>query len=323
MKQAKPYICHHCGAEIKSYTNFLRHMKIHEQNQFPCNNCNCIFKRKGNLQRHKNKLHHPLAKKTFPCHQCDKTYDRQITLDHHLKTCKLSKKDSEILEKMKEMKKEYEATLNQGRLISELLHKHEDLSEDALSQEFRHCLQQFRHSCLNLGTLYEEVTLRPWQKELMAFLNKPSQHQVIWVVGSQGNEGKTFIQNYIHHQYGDRRVVMCDITGNKKHIAHYLAKVGLGCKDIFLFNQPCSSYESVAYDLLEGIKDGLVLSHKYQTEQLKFNTPNTVMVFSNNRPNTAALKKDIWLILEIKNDQLLPVTSRGHHGPKPMLMCAP
>jgi len=64
---------------------------------------------------------------------------------------------------------------------------------------------------------------------------------------------------------------------NKKH---FLSKCTLACKDIFLFNHPCSTTESVAYDLLESIKDGRILSHKYNTAALVFNIPNTVIVFS-------------------------------------------
>ena len=84
----------------------------------------------------------------------------------------------------------------------------------------------------------------------------PRLRQVIWIVGERGNEGKTFLQNYISNYYGSRRVVATDIAGRKKNIAHYLTKLPLECKDIFVFNHPASAPEAVAYDLLEDIKDG-------------------------------------------------------------------
>ena len=128
----------------------------------------------------------------------------------------------------------------------------------------------------------------------MTFIDLPTQRQVIWIVGKKGNEGKTFLQNYIRYFFGDRRVVTTDINGRKKDIADYLTKLPLECKDIFLFNNPASSSENIAYDLLEAIKDGGILSHKYNTNCLTFKTPNTVVVFSNNHPNQLALKNDRW-----------------------------
>ena len=166
---------------------------------------------------------------------------------------------------------------------------------------------------LELGT----ITLKPWQSRVMIFFNVPTQRQVIWVVGKKGNEGKTFLQNYIRHHFGERRVVTTDISGRKKDIAHYLTKLPLECKDIFLFNSPASSSECVAYDLLEAIKDGRILSHKYNTNRLTFKTPNTVVVFSNNHPNESALKKDRWQIYEIRGDELYDKTRQSTSLNKP------
>ena len=97
------------------------------------------------------------------------------------------------MEKMAQMAKDHQDNVKLGEIISKLLHKHDQLSEESLSQDFKHCLQRYRESCLHMPKQYENVTLRPWQSDIMTFLDKPTQRQVIWVVGSQGNEGKTFI----------------------------------------------------------------------------------------------------------------------------------
>ena len=148
------------------------------------------------------------------------------------------------------------------------------------------------------------VNLRPWQVQTMKLVENPTQRKVIWIVGKHGNEGKTFVQQYIRHHYGDRRVAVTDIAGRKKDIAHFLSKLPLECKDIFLFNHPASSSDCVAYDLLEAIKDGSILSHKYNTSRLAFKTPNVVMVFSNQYPITSSLKTDRWEIYAIKDCEL-------------------
>ena len=99
------------------------------------------------------------------------------------------------------------------------------------------------------------------------------------------------------------------LLDGKKNIAHYLTKLPLECKDIFVFNHPASASEAVAYDLLEDIKDGRTRSDKYSTAQVMFKTPNTVMVFSNEYPRTKALKKDRWWIYEIRGEDLYDKSS--------------
>ena len=99
-------------------------------------------------------------------------------------------------------------------------------------------------------------------------------------------------------------MIATDIATSTKDIAYFLSKFPLECKDIFLFNHPCSRTETVAYDMLEGIKDGHKVSAKYDSRGLFFKTPNTVMVFSNEFPMVEALKKDRWRIYEIIGEDL-------------------
>ena len=175
--------------------------------------------------------------------------------------------------------------------------------------------KMFSKDTSSLAKRYENVTVRLWQHKVVSFIEAPHLRQVIWIVGAQGNEGKTFLQNYISNYYGSRRVVATDIAGRKNNIAHYLVKLPLECKDIFLFNHPATASEAVAYDLLEDIKDGRTRSDKYSTEQVMFKAPNTVIVFSNEHPRTEALKKDRWRIYEIIDEELYhknPLTSKTH-----------
>ena len=51
------------------------------------------------------------------------------------------------------------------------------------------------------------------------------------------------------------------------------------------------------FPLLEDIKDGQATASKYDNDNLKFKTPNTIMVFSNQYPNLAKLSRDQWKIL--------------------------
>ena len=112
----------------------------------------------------------------------------------------------------------------------------------------------YRQSQVLHVPVYEHATLKPWQKEVLTFIQQPTHREVIWVVGQKGGEGKTFLQNYIKYNYSGLRVIVTDIATSTKDIAYFLSKFPLECKDIFLFNHPCSTTETIAYDMLEGIK---------------------------------------------------------------------
>ena len=153
---------------------------------------------------------------------------------------------------------------------------------------------------------FEDVSTvtSPACASLWAFIWQPTHREVIWVVDQKGGEEKTFLQNYIKYNYRGQRVIVTDIATSTKDIAYFLSKFPLECKDIFLFNHPCSTTETIAYDMLEGIKDGHKVSAKYDTRGIFSKAPSTVIVFSNEFPVTGALKKDRWSIYEIKGEEL-------------------
>ena len=62
------------------------------------------------------------------------------------------------------------------------------------------------------------------------------------------------------------------------------------------------------YELLEQIKNGRNLAAKFDSKELKFHTPNVVVVFSNERPEIGQLSKDRWKIFQIRDDDLLDAT---------------
>ena len=135
----------------------------------------------------------------------------------------------------------------------------------------------------------------------------PTERKIIWVAGKSCGEGKTWLQNYIKYKYGDRRVVKgISLQTKSGHITHALTKHPLATADIFLFNiaKCVDTFTEINYDMLEGIKDGELFSSKYDSQRIKVKTPNIVMVFSNDEPNTSKLAKDRWKLFFIENDEL-------------------
>ena len=51
----------------------------------------------------------------------------------------------------------------------------------------------------------------------------------------------------------------------------------------------CIMHDGVNYELLEKIKNGRTVAAKFDSKELKFKTPNTVVVFSNEKPDVTEL----------------------------------
>ena len=64
------------------------------------------------------------------------------------------------------------------------------------------------------------------------------------------------------------------------------------------------------YDVLKSIKNGWITADKYNSEQFRCHTPNTVVVFSNEKPDVKEAVKDRWKILQIKGDDLIDISQR-------------
>ena len=61
------------------------------------------------------------------------------------------------------------------------------------------------------------------------------------------------------------------------------------------------------YRILEDLKDGQATTSKYDNDNIRFKTPNTVMVFSNYYPVLKKLSKDRWILLHPNKDGLKDV----------------
>ena len=150
------------------------------------------------------------------------------------------------------------------------------------------------------------VELKPWQNELMKYI-EPHDREIIWVVGKDGNEGKSWFQKYVKSVFGTQRVVSgIDIKTNSASIFQALRKCPIVTVDIFLCNVGKSKYkfDPINYDALESIKDGEALASKYDSQHLKIRVPNVVMVFSNSPPDVKELAKVRFRVFNINNNQL-------------------
>jgi len=202
---------------------------------------------------------------------------------------------------------DYKNKLKLGKIIYEEIEEHE-IPEESLRREYKEAKELYIKHKKNIDL--DNVILRPWQKALLEYI-KPSTREIIWVIGKHGNEGKSWFQEYMESKFGWEKVI-CGmyIKMKKGSICHVLSKRSLMTIDTFLFDVgKANTDDGVNYELLEKIKNGRTVASKFDSKELKFKTPNTVVVFSNEKPDVSELSKDRWKIFQIRDDDLIDVTN--------------
>ena len=194
-----------------------------------------------------------------------------------------SNKEEELRKILKRDDEEYKYKLAQGKILYQSMYDM-DIAEESLRPEFKEMLDLYRkqREYMNIN----QVILRPWQQSLLEYM-KPSDREIIWVIGKKGNEGKTWFQKYMESKYGWSKII-CGINLKMKggSICQLLRKRSLLTTDIFLFDVgKAKTEEGINYDVLESIKNGWITADKYNSEQFRCHTPNTVVVFSNEKPD--------------------------------------
>ena len=144
---------------------------------------------------------------------------------------------------------EYKRKLELGRILYEEA-KEREIPEESLRREYKDAKELYIKHKRNIDL--ENVILRPWQKSLLQFI-KPTNRDVIWVIGKKGNEGKTWFQDYMESKFGWSKVIAgMDIKLKKSSICHALTKRSLMTTDIFLFDVgKAQTDDGVNYELLE------------------------------------------------------------------------
>lgn len=129
--------------------------------------------------------------------------------------------------------------------------------------------------------------LRPWQIELeKECLTEPDDRSIHWFYDRNGNNGKTVFAKYMAVRHG-ATVLSSGKTADLAYICD--------SPRIVIFNLARSVEDRFNYQALESIKDGMILSAKYESKMKLFNPPH-VIVLANWLPDMEALSRDRWRI---------------------------
>lgn len=137
---------------------------------------------------------------------------------------------------------------------------------------------------------FKDCVLRDWQQEVVTLLFLQDDRTVLWVVGSEGNDGKTWLGKYL--------VVTKNafyINGGKNADIAY-AYQG---QEYVVFDYTRQQEGVTNYSIIEMFKNGLIFSPKYES-MLKSYPAAKVIVFSNWQPDKSQLSEDRWSIFNIK-----------------------
>ena len=151
---------------------------------------------------------------------------------------------------------EYEEKITLGKTVYQFLGQGV-CSEHALPEEMKNVLDIYMKQVQEVN--HNNVELKPWQKELLEYINNPTQRQIIWVVGKSCGEGKSWFQKYVKSAYGTKKVISgINLRANTASICHVLSNQSLSTADIFLFNigKAQKKTDAVNYEVLEDLKDG-------------------------------------------------------------------
>lgn len=143
---------------------------------------------------------------------------------------------------------------------------------------------------------YDSVEWYDWQKQVLDLHQQvPNTRDIHWFIDNVGNSGKSFLARYMSLKH---KILIA--SGKKADVLHQVAK-RLENKDnpetfqMVILDIPRHQQEFTNYGLLEELKNGIIVSGKYEGGTFVFPIPH-VVVFSNSEPDLSKFSQDRWKI---------------------------
>lgn len=132
---------------------------------------------------------------------------------------------------------------------------------------------------------------RPYQQRLHDMLvEDPDDRKIIFVIDGVGKTGKSwFIRKFLTLNPAAQHLSVGRIEDLNYAINPR--------KSVFLFDVPRTRLQYLQYSVLEGLKDGSVMSTKYMSQMKELDGLCHVVVFTNEEPDMTALSRDRYVII--------------------------
>ena len=94
---------------------------------------------------------------------------------------------------------------------------HQKIDPKTLRREYQKAVKTV------MDTPVLDLVLKPWQEKLLKLM-KPSEREIILIVGKDGNEGKSWFQDYLKNTRGSSKVFQAAIKKSADGILHHYQK---------------------------------------------------------------------------------------------------
>ncbi len=136
-----------------------------------------------------------------------------------------------------------------------------------------------------------ESYLRGWQMHVLRIFMGQNDREILWVYDRTGGVGKSWFGRYLQFVHG---ADFFDGVTNAAAIAHMLSVN----PTYVVFDVTRNDSDHFAYNTLERVKDGFVMSWKWRGHKRYFDPPR-VVVLSNIPPKEDGLSADRWVIFDL------------------------
>lgn len=131
---------------------------------------------------------------------------------------------------------------------------------------------------------------RDWHRHVHDAIANPCYRHIHFIVDEVGGAGKSWLCDHLKATRNDLQL----FKPAKLDAMQYLLSES---RKVFLIDCPRSRQDiHIPYDFLEGIKDGEMLSTKYEPMSKYITRPNTVVVFMNEVPDTEKISVDRFIV---------------------------
>jgi len=145
-----------------------------------------------------------------------------------------------------------------------------------------------------LAEKFEATSPRPWQRTIIDLVEAPpSKRKIHWVWDPYGNVGKSWMASFL----AVKKAAIVLEGGKKADMAYIWAQKP--CKiAVFDLSRTQESFLDGVYSLAESLKNGRVVSTKYESKSVCFEVPH-VIIFANFEPDRTKWSDDRYDIIRV------------------------
>lgn len=137
----------------------------------------------------------------------------------------------------------------------------------------------------------EDFAPRPWQSRVLAYLERPANdRKIIWVYDSEGKAGKSRLARHLIMEHN-----AVQLEGRVQDMAFMYNKEPIVVIDI---TRAQAEHSNHLYSFAEKLKNGVLVSTKYECVQKLFKPPHVVF-FSNSEPDMQLWTSDRLQLLDL------------------------